>query len=151
MLRSVFSVWAWFDIGVCVILGLVIQVLLVPLTWPFERNRLFTGRCLRLAGRMGAILNPLWRVRIVGELPARRPRKAVFVSNHCSQSDIFVICYLPWEMKWLCKESLFKMPIFGWCLKLSGDMGLFLKLLPATLTEEATAARAQLAAATTDP
>ena len=35
-------------------------------------------------------------------------------------------------------------------LKLSGDMGLFLKLLPAMLTEEATAARAQLAAAT-DP
>jgi len=123
-LHSIFSFWAWFAIGFCAFCGFLGQLILIPLTWPFDRNRLCTGYCLRLSGRIGAILNPMWRVKVVGARGFKRPQRAVFISNHCSQSDIFVICYLPWEMKWLFKDSLFKIPVFGWSLQFTGDISI---------------------------
>jgi 1-acyl-sn-glycerol-3-phosphate acyltransferase len=47
----------------------------------------------------------------------------VCISNHCSHTDVFLICHLPFEMKWLAKQSLFKLPFVGWGMWLVGDMG----------------------------
>jgi 1-acyl-sn-glycerol-3-phosphate acyltransferase len=46
----------------------------------------------------------------------------VFVSNHESQADPFLISFLPWEMKWLAKASLFRIPVAGWSMALAGDV-----------------------------
>jgi len=46
----------------------------------------------------------------------------VVVCNHQSMADIPLISNLPWEMKWLAKIELFKLPIFGWMLRLAGDI-----------------------------
>jgi 1-acyl-sn-glycerol-3-phosphate acyltransferase len=50
----------------------------------------------------------------------RRPYVAV--SNHESLADIFLISSLPWEMKWLAKEELFRIPLMGWNMRLAGDI-----------------------------
>jgi 1-acyl-sn-glycerol-3-phosphate acyltransferase len=46
----------------------------------------------------------------------------VVVSNHESNADPFIISLLPWEMKWLGKASLFKIPFVGWSMWLAGDI-----------------------------
>ncbi len=46
----------------------------------------------------------------------------MFVSNHESQADPFLISFLPWEMKWLAKASLFRIPVAGWSMALAGDI-----------------------------
>jgi 1-acyl-sn-glycerol-3-phosphate acyltransferase len=46
----------------------------------------------------------------------------VVVSNHESQADPFLISFLPWEMKWLGKEVLFRVPFLGWSMRLAGDV-----------------------------
>jgi 1-acyl-sn-glycerol-3-phosphate acyltransferase len=46
------------------------------------------------------------------------------VSNHQSLADIPVISRLPWEMKWVGKRELFRLPIVGWMMRLSGDIAL---------------------------
>ena len=44
------------------------------------------------------------------------------VSNHESFTDILLISHLPWEMKWLSKAELFRIPIMGWMMWLVGDI-----------------------------
>ena len=44
------------------------------------------------------------------------------VSNHQSLADIPIISNLPWEMKWMAKLELFKLPVVGWMLRMAGDI-----------------------------
>ena len=44
------------------------------------------------------------------------------VSNHESFVDILLISHLPWEMKWLSKAELFRVPVLGWMMQLAGDI-----------------------------
>jgi 1-acyl-sn-glycerol-3-phosphate acyltransferase len=46
----------------------------------------------------------------------------VVVSNHESFADILLISHLPWEMKWLSKAELFRIPVMGWMMWLVGDI-----------------------------
>jgi 1-acyl-sn-glycerol-3-phosphate acyltransferase len=39
-------------------------------------------------------------------------------------ADIPIVSHLPWEMKWIGKVELFRMPIIGWMMHLSGDIPL---------------------------
>ncbi len=109
-------------LSVTVIVGTLIAAPLLALTWPFDRTRALTGRFVRLCAVCVAKLNPLWSFRIHGAVPPYRPKKTVIVSNHVSNSDVFLISHLPWEMKWLAKSSLFLIPFVGWLLWLAGDV-----------------------------
>jgi 1-acyl-sn-glycerol-3-phosphate acyltransferase len=37
-------------------------------------------------------------------------------------ADIFLISHLPWEMKWLSKDSVFRLPVMGWMMRMAGDV-----------------------------
>src|SRR5262249_60457049 len=71
------------------------------------------GRAVRLVGVVAARLTPFWRFGVVGPVPSPPPRRTVVVSNHESNADPFLISFLPWEMKWLGKASLFRIPVWG--------------------------------------
>lgn len=114
--------WTWFALIFCSTVAFVVQVALVPLTWWWDRNHAITGRVYRIAAICTAKLTPLWDFGVYGELPARWPTRTVVVGNHCSQTDPFLISHLPWEMKWLAKASLFRVPVMGWALTLAGDI-----------------------------
>jgi 1-acyl-sn-glycerol-3-phosphate acyltransferase len=116
------SAWTWFVFGFFTLLVFFLQLLSVPLTWPFDRRRVVTGRLFRLAAVWTAKLSPLWHFDVHGALPARAPRRTVVVGNHCSGADPFLISFLPWEMKWLAKASMFKIPVAGLSLHLAGDI-----------------------------
>ncbi|MGZ6126241.1 MAG: lysophospholipid acyltransferase family protein [Myxococcales bacterium] len=107
--------------GLVVLVALPAQALLLLVTWPFDRNRRVAGRFLRFCGASLAYAFPLWRVRIDGAIPPG-PHPFVAVANHQSFLDVFMLARLPWEMKWVAKESLFKIPWLGWMFRLSGDI-----------------------------
>src|SRR5690606_28347282 len=67
-------------------------------------------------------LNPLWHFRTSGVRITDPRRPYVAVSNHESLADIFLISHLPWEMKWLSKEAIFRIPVMGWMMLLAGDI-----------------------------
>ena len=47
----------------------------------------------------------------------------IFASNHQSQIDIFAImAYIPFDLKWMVKKELFKIPIFGFTMKKLGHL-----------------------------
>lgn len=81
-----------------------------------------TGFLFRKLGRAMTFVNPAWQLHISGET-VNDPRKPyVVVCNHQSLADIPLISNLPWEMKWMGKMELFKLPILGWMMRLAGDI-----------------------------
>jgi 1-acyl-sn-glycerol-3-phosphate acyltransferase len=87
-----------------------------------DPGRYWVGNMFRQIAVLMATLNPLWRFRISGKMPADPRRPYLVVSNHESFVDILLISHLPWEMKWLSKAELFKIPVLGWLMRLAGDI-----------------------------
>ena len=122
--QSIVSIWAWLVLVICVVLWLPLMLVTWLVTAPFDRGRYAVGYLFRKIGVVEAALNPLWRFRYTGTMPADPRRPYVVVSNHESFADILLISHLPWEMKWLSKAELFRLPILGWLMRLAGDIPL---------------------------
>jgi 1-acyl-sn-glycerol-3-phosphate acyltransferase len=121
-MNGLLSIWTWIEIGLVALTGFFVQLALAIVTWPFDRVRYATGRCFRLVGVTAAKLTPFWRFGVHGPVPERVTGNVVCVSNHESNADPFLISHLPWEMKWLGKASLFKIPVVGWMMWMAGDI-----------------------------
>jgi 1-acyl-sn-glycerol-3-phosphate acyltransferase len=67
-------------------------------------------------------LNPFWDFRVVDDVHPDPRRPYVFVANHASNADPFLVAMVPWEMKWLSKKSIFDIPLLGWMLRVAGDV-----------------------------
>lgn len=83
------------------------------------------GRWMRRLGRTAGRLQWLWDFHIEGEAPADIQKRAyVVVANHESTADPFLLSWLPWDMRWVAKEELFKPPMVGWAMRWGGDIPL---------------------------
>lgn len=83
------------------------------------------GQWMRRLGRTASRLTPLWNFQIEGEAPADIDHKAyVVVSNHESVADPFLLSWLPFDMRWVAKEELFRAPLVGWAMHLGGDIAI---------------------------
>lgn len=114
------SVWTW---GISALL-ILLWVPVMGISYVFDRDpvRYRTGYLMRKLGHLMTIVNPMWKIEIGGTLPQNPRHPYVVVSNHQSNADIPVISRLPWEMKWVGKASLFKLPVVGWMMRWSADI-----------------------------
>jgi 1-acyl-sn-glycerol-3-phosphate acyltransferase len=119
---TVLSVWSWFAFGLCVLVWVPLVAVTYVVTYPFDRGRYWPGYLYRKMPVAHQMLNPLWRFRVTGDLPADPRNPYVVVSNHESFADILLISHLPWEMKWLSKKEMFRIPVAGWLMYLAGDI-----------------------------
>jgi 1-acyl-sn-glycerol-3-phosphate acyltransferase len=120
-MRSVLvTIWVWAAIVTLMILWLPIMAI----TRLFDRDPgLYrSGLMLRRLGRSMTYVNPFWDVEVDGYVPDDPRNPYVCVSNHLSQADPPIIARLPWEMKWVAKVELFRLPVAGQLLKMSGDI-----------------------------
>lgn len=114
------SLWVW----TAIITLIVIWLPLLAVIRLFDRDpaRYRTGRWFRRLGMAMTKVNPAWQIRITGDFPEDSRHPYVVVSNHQSNADIPIISCLPWEMKWVAKTALFKIPVVGWMMRLAGDI-----------------------------
>jgi 1-acyl-sn-glycerol-3-phosphate acyltransferase len=124
VVQKLLNLWAWTVVVVALFFGYFLMLLVFLITRPFDRDRYITGRLFRIIGASTVRLNPLWSFRTEGVRISDPRRPYVAVANHESYADIFLIAHLPWEMKWLAKEQVFKVPFLGWMLALAGDIRL---------------------------
>ncbi|MCC6243208.1 MAG: 1-acyl-sn-glycerol-3-phosphate acyltransferase [Gemmatimonadaceae bacterium] len=122
-MQKVLNAWAWTETVLVVILGTPIVAVIFALTAPFDPGRYAAGRAFRLVGVVAMRLNGLWRFRTRGTISDPR-RPYVVVANHESYADVFLISCFPWEMKWLSKDTMFKIPFMGWMMQMAGDIKL---------------------------
>jgi 1-acyl-sn-glycerol-3-phosphate acyltransferase len=115
-MKIILSILFWMVTAVLTLaVFLAVLILAIP-TFPFDRKR-------KLSHAQGfwwadAIVasNPFWNINIRG-LEHINPQKAyVVVSNHQSFADIVMLYKTHMQFKWVAKESLFKVPVFGWCM-----------------------------------
>jgi 1-acyl-sn-glycerol-3-phosphate acyltransferase len=117
------NAWAWVETVLMVIIGTPIVALVFICTAPFDPGRYAAGRAFRLVGVTALRLNGRWKFRTRGHLADPR-RPYVVVANHESYADVFLISCFPWEMKWLSKDTMFKIPCMGWMMQMAGDIKL---------------------------
>ena len=110
--------WAVFFVLLLIWLPLLVIVRL------FERDPAHrtTGWLFRRVGKLMTTLNSAWQIRVDGVTAQELSHPYVVVCNHQSMVDIPIVCCLPWEMKWIAKAELFKIPVLGWLMYLAGDI-----------------------------
>lgn len=116
------TLWIWATFVLGVVLAFVIMLPLRLCLWPFDPTARVTGTVFRRIARTLARISGLWHFRALPPYPARLTKAYVVVSNHESHLDAFLISFLPYEMKWLAKSSLFNLPFIGWNMALAGDI-----------------------------
>ena len=116
------SIWSWLVLGTCILIWLPLMALVRLATAQSDPGHYRVGYLFRKVAVVMATLNPLWKFKISGTMPSDPRRPYLAVSNHESFVDILLISHLPWEMKWLSKAELFRVPILGWLMRLAGDV-----------------------------
>jgi 1-acyl-sn-glycerol-3-phosphate acyltransferase len=120
--QRILSVWIWVITAIIATVWLPLLAIIYLVTVPWDPGRYTVGRWFRRCAVTAVAFNPLWDFRTSGFRPSDPRRPYVAVSNHESLADIFLISHLPWEMKWLSKDAIFKLPIMGWMMRMAGDV-----------------------------
>ena len=122
MRRVLLGLYSYLEFGLCALAWLALLGA-VRLLWP--RDLRVRGRWMRRFGRATSRLSPLWRFSVEGAPPPDvRTAAYVVVANHESTADPFLLSFLPWDMRWIAKDSLFRTPVIGWLLRWGGDIPL---------------------------
>ena len=87
-----------------------------------DPDRYKVGRLFHRIAAVAVRLNPFWDFRVVDDVHPDPRRPYVFVANHQSNADAFLVAMVPWEMKWLSKKSIFDIPLLGWMMHVAGDV-----------------------------
>jgi len=106
---------------VCSFVFATIVCLLFPFVVWFDPQRHSLHAVAILWARTVVWLNPWWKFSVVGREnlpPDGTP--VVFVSNHKSQTDILAMYLLGARFRWLSKDVLFRIPLFGWAMRAVG-------------------------------
>lgn len=120
--QRIANAWTWVALIALVIVGFFYVSAVFLVTAPFDPGRYAAGRAFRQIGIVATWLNPLWSFHTSGAMPPDPRHPYVVVANHESYADIFLISHLPWEMKWLSKDSIFRIPVMGWMMRMAGDI-----------------------------
>ena len=119
-MKAIQSALTWVFITGLVLFALPVMLAIRAVDW--GPSHVWTGRAFRTMGSWVTRVNPAWHVRVGGVDPAALRHPYVVVSNHQSLADIPVISRLPWEMKWVGKAELFRLPVMGWLMRLADDI-----------------------------
>ena len=121
-MERILSAIGWITLVLVVLVGLLYVGVVWLFTAPFDPGRYHAGRAFRQLAVATVTLNPLWHFETDGPTPTNPRNPYVAVSNHESYADIFLISHFPWEMKWLSKDTLFKIPVYGWLMRMASDI-----------------------------
>jgi 1-acyl-sn-glycerol-3-phosphate acyltransferase len=121
-MQTILNAFAWVALVLVIILGFFYVAVVWIFTAPFDPGRYRAGRAFRHLAMTQVKLNPLWHFETDGTPPANPRQPYVAVANHESWADIFLISHFPWEMKWLSKDAIFRIPVMGWMMRMASDI-----------------------------
>lgn len=124
MMKSFRSALFWVYYFIVISSCLIITTVVFLLTFWFDTYRFWPNKMLRFLSMSMICVNPGWKTTIVGTEHYEKGEPVIFISNHQGFMDMPLLYLLPWQMKWVSKKSLFKVPILGWLISLTGHLAI---------------------------
>lgn len=122
MMKTIFSIIIWIYWAVCIISFFLVVSVLYLFTFPFDRFHTIPNKSLKGLAWIMMKANPGWSIAIKGTDLLKISQPTIVVSNHQSFLDLPLLYLLPWTMKWVAKRSMFRIPIFGWMIFMTGQL-----------------------------
>jgi len=119
MLSIIASLLFWVFAVVTSILAFPIAVLIKLTTLFFDKRLIILHRFTCLWAALYTWFSPFWSVRISGKENIAKNKAYVYVCNHQSVVDIFVLFRLFVHFKWVSKIENFRIPFVGWNMRLN--------------------------------
>lgn len=117
-MKVILSILFWIVAAVTTLLLFLVSSGVLLVSFPFDRKR----KLVHAQGFWWADtiigFNPFWSLSVEGAEHIDPKKTYVVVANHQSFADILMLYKTRMQFKWVAKESLFKIPIFGWCMSL---------------------------------
>lgn len=121
-LRAMLSILFYIILVAVTILFFVLLCVTYLLTVVFDSRRTaihFVSRCWSVCY---FYLVPGWRIGKQGFGNIDREGRYVVIVNHRSMLDIILMYVLPLNFRWVSKKEVYKWPLFGWVLRMHGDI-----------------------------
>lgn len=115
MLSILYYIWL---AAICTVV-LVLSVVALALTYPFDKSRRFVHEMSRYLAQ--SFLLPFPR-RVEGLEHVDPSGRYVIVLNHQAMVDIGALYYVPLNFRWVSKREVFRIPFFGQFLLVHGDI-----------------------------
>ena len=116
VLQTIYSILVWILIT---LVTLSISTLMIIASFAlhfFDPDRRITQNIASMWGKTLVFLNPTWSLKIQGRGYIRDGKSYIMVANHSSLSDIICLYCMGKQFKWVAKDSLFRIPFFGWAM-----------------------------------
>ncbi len=118
-MKRILSAVIWiFGTFLTVLLYLVMLFFTIVL-YPFDKQRKIPHAQCYWWSDILLCFNPYWKIKISGLENIDKKKTYVMVANHQSLADIIVLYQIKSQFKWVAKESLFRVPVLGWCMSLA--------------------------------
>lgn len=111
----------WGGVAGVVLAAVPPMILGYPLVL-LDPNRAISDWYFRSLAKALVRLNPLWTVKVVGKEKLDGGGPFVLVVNHQSFVDLIAMCFLDHPTKYIGKASVFRVPVFGWALRIAGEV-----------------------------
>lgn len=122
LFKLIYSIIVWVCyLSIYLILFLPLVIIYI-LTRPFDRYNKIPNYVFMLIGRSILWMIPNLKVEILGVEHYNPGQSRIFIGNHQSFLDMPLLAALPWRMKWVSKDGLFKVPILGQIMAMSGHL-----------------------------
>jgi len=118
-MRVILSILVWLVVALMSLLVCLVSVICAVTLFPFDRHRKFAHSLGYWWAEVIFAVNPFWSLHISG-LQHFNPQKTyIITANHQSMFDIVLLYKMHRQFKWVAKENLFSIPIFGWAMSLA--------------------------------
>ena len=123
-MRYLFGIIIWIYWTFCLLTFFVVVSLIYLFTFPFDRYNRLPNRVIKWLSWVMMKINPGWSWEVKGADPEKIKRPTIVVANHQSFLDLPLLYLLPWTMKWVAKKDLFKIPVLGWIIFMTGQIAI---------------------------
>ncbi len=117
--KFLLSIFIWISIGILTSLVVIWCIIFYLLFFYLDKD----GKFMHVFGILWAKtivkLNPMWHVKIFGRENIVKDQAYIIVSNHQSFGDSIIGYLLNMNFKWVSKDSVFKVPILGWGMRMA--------------------------------
>lgn len=115
-MNAIISAVIWTGGTVLLVVLFLAEFFLTIILFPFDKQRrIIHAQCFWWADAVLG-MNPYWSLHVTGLENIDHKKTYVVIANHQSIADIIVLYKTHMQFKWIAKESLFKVPLIGWCL-----------------------------------